>query len=125
MPGRSIRIEGFTDLTAQVTVALVVDPAFRRADVEAAVRTALGASSAARSAASAGRCTRARCFAALHDVEGVVAGRLARVPAAVGIGRSCPDSEGRLLCPGPSPAGQLAGPLSIDANQVQFTEMLP
>ena len=37
-PGRGLRIEGFTDLTANVTIALAIDPAFRRADVEAAVR---------------------------------------------------------------------------------------
>jgi uncharacterized phage protein gp47/JayE len=123
MPGRSIRIEGFTDLTAQVTVALVVDAAFRRADVEAAVRTALGAKFG-RAVRSFGRALhKSEVLAALHDVKGVVAGRLA-VFQLSGSGQ-LPDGEGRLLCPGPTPAGQLAGLLSIDANQVQFTEMLP
>jgi hypothetical protein len=121
VPGRTIRIEGFTDLTAQLAVALVVDPAFRRADVEAAVRAILAARFGREARAFARALHRSEILAALHAVDGVVA---AQLPVFVLPG-GAPESEGRLLCPGPSADGPPAGLLSIDATQVQFAEMLP
>ncbi len=121
-PGRSVRIEGFTDLTAQVTIALAIDPAFRRGDLEAAVRAALG-KTFGRAARNFGEALhRSAILATVHKVEGVIAARLpvfARTDAG-----SPPESEGRLLCPGPTPADK-AGLLSIDPAQIQFTEMQP
>ena len=125
-PGRGLRIEGFTDLTANVTIALAIDPAFRRADVEAAVRATLASSfgRAARNFAEA--LHRSVILATVHKVEGVIAATLqVFVLTAAG---SPPESEGRLFCPGPSMVNGLfskAGLLSIDPAQIQFTEMQP
>ena len=61
---------------------------------------------------------------ALHDVEGVIA---ARLPVFVLPGGP-PEDEGRLLCPAPAMVGGVfsrAGLLSINADLVQFAEMLP
>jgi hypothetical protein len=124
VPGRSIRIEGFTDLTAQVTVALAVDPAFRRSDVEAAVRTELD-TTFSRSARRFGEALhRSAVIAAVQGVDGVIAARLA-VFQATGI----VDIDGRLLCPVPGfDTNHIfikAGLLAIDAAAVSFVEMLP
>ena len=125
-PGRGLRIEGFTDLTANVTIALAIDPAFRRADVEAAVRATLASSfgRAARNFAEA--LHRSVILATVHKVEGVIAATL-QVFVLTAAGRP-PESEGRLFCPGPSMVNGLfskAGLLSIDPAQIQFTEMQP
>jgi predicted phage baseplate assembly protein len=121
-PGRSVRTEGFTDLTAQVTVALAIDPAFRRGDVEAGVRAALAAAFG-RAARNFGEALhRSAILATVHKVEGVIA---ATLPVfALAAAGSPPESEGRLLCPGPTPTNK-AGLLSLDPAQIQFTEMQP
>ena len=123
-PGRSIRIEGFTDLTAQITLALAIDPSLRRPDIETAVRAKLGAvfGRAARNFGEA--LPRSAVLAAVQPVAGVVAARL-DVFALPG---GPPESEGRLLCPAPSMSGgtfKQAGLLSIDPASVQFAEMMP
>jgi uncharacterized phage protein gp47/JayE len=124
VPGRTIRIEGFDDLTAQVTIALASDPALPRASVEAAVRTML-AKRFGRAARRFGEALpRSAVLAALHDVEGVVAARL----TVFAIPNGPPESEDRLLCPAPTFVnGQFvkAGLLSIHADAVQFGGMLP
>ena len=124
VPGRIIRIEGFTDLTAQVTVALAIDPAFRRGDIEAAVRAQLGLDFG-RAARNFGEALhRSAILAAIHKVEGVIA---ATLPVFMGPNGELED-EGRLFCPVPTLEGDAftaGGLLSIDPNQIQFAEMLP
>jgi predicted phage baseplate assembly protein len=124
VPGRSIRIEGFTDLTAQLTVALAIDPAFRRSDVEAGVRATLG-TAFGREARNFGEALhRSVILAAVQKVEGVVATTLPVFAVPGGV----PESEGRLFSPVPEMNDGVftqAGLLSIDPAQVQFAEMLP
>lgn len=122
-PGRIIRIEGFDDFTAQVTVAMATDPALRRRDVEAAVRARLGAvfGRAARNFGEA--LHRSAVLAAVQSVEGVIAATLPIFAVPGGV-----ESEGRLLCPAPTMSGGTfikGGLLSIDPAIVQFVEMLP
>jgi hypothetical protein len=123
-PGRSIRIEGFVDLSAQVTVALLIDRAFRRADVEAAVRAKLG-SAFGRAARNFGEALhRSAVLATVQSVDGVIATRLMAFLTPNGL----PENYGRLLCPAPTMTGEVfskAGLLSIDPATVQFTEMAP
>ena len=123
-PGRSVRIEGFTDLTASVTVALAIDPALRRADVEAAVRTALG-KKFGRAARNFGEALhRSAVLAAVQQVEGVLAATL----TVFALPGGPPESEGRLLCPAPlmsSGVFRQAGLLSLNPGQIQFAEMQP
>jgi predicted phage baseplate assembly protein len=122
-PGRSIRIEGFCDLTAQITIAMATDPALRRGDVEAAVRAKLGAISG-RAARNFGEALhRSAVLSAVQSVDGVIA-----VTLPVFLLAGSVESEGRLLCPAPSMIGgtfKKAGLLSIDPASVQFMEMLP
>jgi hypothetical protein len=123
-PGRTVRIEGFTDLTARLTVAMAVDPALRRSDVEAAVRTALGRQFG-RAARNFGEALfRSAVLAAVQGVDGVLAATL----PVFALPNGPPENAGRLLCPAPAVVGgafRQAGLLSIDPNQVQFAEMQP
>lgn len=124
VPGRKIRIEGFTDLKAQVAIAFAADPALRRADVEAAIRAAVGARFSRAARAFGEALHESAVLAAVQEVEGVVAARIAGFalpngPAAV---------DGRLLCPAPMLVNGVftpAGLLSIDADTLVFTEMAP
>src|SRR5262249_45391591 len=124
-PGRSIRIEGFTDLTARVGVALVVDPTLRRNDVEAAVRAALGRQFG-RAARNFGEAlSRSAVLAAVQGVDAVLA---ATLPLFILPNKVPLENAGRLLCPAPTMVKgvfQKAGLLSIDPDQVQFAEMQP
>jgi hypothetical protein len=121
-PGRAIRIEGFSDLTAQVTIALAIDPMLIRSNVEAAVRSVLG-QRFGRAARQFGEALhRSAVLAAVQQVDGVVASTL---PVFLLV-NGPPENEGRLLCPPPAMVGDTfvkAGLLSIDADAVQFTEM--
>jgi hypothetical protein len=124
VPGRKARIEGFTDLPAQLTVALAIDPALTRANVEAAVRATLE-ERFGRAARRFGEALhRNALLAAIHDVEGVIAARLTTFVLPGG-----PlENEGRLLCPAPSMVDDVfvkAGLVAIHPNTVQFAEMLP
>lgn len=123
-PGRSVRIEGFTDLTALVTVALVTDPTLNRTQVEAAVRAAL-TGKFGRAARSFGQALhRSEVLAAVQRVEGVLAATLRRFALPNGP----PESEGRLLCPAPAIKGgvfERAGLLSLDPDRIRFVEMQP
>jgi uncharacterized phage protein gp47/JayE len=124
VPGRLVRIEGFTDLMAAVTIDLAVDPALRRADVESAVRSAIGTrfSRAARGFGEA--LHESAVLAAAQGVEGVVAARI----TAFTLSNGPPAVDGRLLSPAPAITGGLftpAGLLSIDPAAVTFTEMAP
>jgi Baseplate J-like protein len=124
VPGRKIRIEGFTDLKAQVAIAFAADPALRRADVEAAIRAAVGARFSRAARAFGEALHESAVLAAVQEVDGVVAARIAGFalpggPAAV---------DGRLLCPAPMLVNGVftrAGLLSIDADTLVFTEMAP
>lgn len=122
VPGRSIRIEGFTDIVAQLAVALAIDPAFRRGDVEAAARTALGIAFG-RAARNFGEALhRSAVLAAVHKIDGVVAATLPQFALLGGP----PESDGRLLCPAPAMSGIVftkAGLLSVDPTQIAFAEM--
>jgi Baseplate J-like protein len=123
-PGRSVRIEGFNDSIARLLVALAIDPARRRSDVEAAVRIALG-KQFGRAARNFGEALhRSAILAAVQAVDGVVAARLVDFSVPDGP----PESEGRLLCPAPTMSGGVftkAGLLSVDPGQIQFVEMQP
>jgi hypothetical protein len=124
VPGRRVRIEGFTDLMAQVSIAFAADPALRRGDVEAAIRTAVGERFSRSVRAFGEALHESAVLAAVQGVKGVIAARIAAFalpagPAAV---------DGRLLCPAPTIAnGQFtpAGLLSIDPNDLIFLEMTP
>lgn len=125
VPGRTIRVAGFKDLAAQVTVALAIDPMLRRANVENGVRTTL-ALRFGRGARRFGEALhRSAVLAAVHDVEGVVAARLTEFVIPDGPA----EDQGRLPCPAPAidddGAFVEAGLLSIDADAVKFAEMLP
>jgi hypothetical protein len=124
VPGRTIRIAGFTDLTADVTVALAIDPTRRRKNVENAVRTMIGERFGRRARRFGEALHRSAVLAALQSVDGVIAARLPvfEVPGGP------PEDEGRLLCPAPSIVDGVfieAGLLSIDPDVVQFMEMVP
>lgn len=124
VPGRTVRIVGFVELTAQVAVALAINTARRRTDVEAAARTALGLRFGRAARRFGEALHRSVVLAALHDVPGVIAARLTTFALAGGPA----EQDGRLLCPGPTVVnGQIspAGLLSIDAQAVQFSEMKP
>jgi hypothetical protein len=123
-PRRIVRIQGFTNLAARVTISLAADPAFRRADVEAAVRTAL-ATAFSREARGFGEALHeSAILAEAQKVKGVIAARIASFslaggPAAV---------AGRLLSPAPTLVGGVftpAGLLSLAEADILFTEMLP
>jgi hypothetical protein len=124
VPGRVVRIEGFTDLAAEVTAALAIDPAFRRADVEAAARQKLVEVFGRPVRAFGAALHRSEVLAALHEVEGVVAARLTQFVRSDGPA----EDKARLLCPAPAMVdGSFAeaGLLSIAAADVQFVQMLP
>jgi hypothetical protein len=123
-PGRAVRIEGFAKLVAKVTVGLVVDPAFRRADVEAAARAALAARFGPAQRGFGEALPRSAILAALQSVEGVVAARITELSLPNGPA----ETYGRLPCPVPrieNGAFAPAGLLSIDADAVKFEEMKP
>lgn len=123
-PGLTLRIEGFVELSAQVTVGLAIDPSYRRADIEAKVRKALGETFGRRVRDFGQALHRSAVLAVVQGVEGVMAARLATFLLPGGPA----ESEGRLLCPGPTLVDGVfskAGLLSIDPNQTQFVEMAP
>jgi len=124
VPGRKIRIEGFTDITAEVRIALASDPTLRRANVERAVREGI-ARRFGRAARRFGEALhRSAVLAAIHDIDGVIAARL----SVFAIPGGPPEDQGRLICPVPSivdGAFVEGGLLSIDADAIEFEEMLP
>ena len=124
VPGRKIRIEGFTDITAEVRIALASDPTLRRANVERAVREGI-ARRFGRAARRFGEALhRSAVLAAIHDIDGVIAARL----SVFAIPGGPPEDQGRLICPVPSIVGGAfveGGLLSIDADAIEFEEMLP
>lgn len=127
VPGRAVRIAGFVDIHPAITLALVTDPALRRADIEAAVRARLGQQFGGAARPFARALHRSEVLAAVHRVDGVVAADLTifALPAGQPL-----EADGRLACPGPSldpGSGTFspAGLLSIDPAQVLFAEMQP
>jgi predicted phage baseplate assembly protein len=124
VPGRTVRIEGFTDLRAKIGAALARDPAFRRADVEVAVRQRLGAAFGRELRAFGAPLYRSAVIAEIQRVEGVVAASLTTFEVPGGPA----EDDGRLSCPLPSMVDGTfvrGGLLSIDPDDVEFTEMLP
>lgn len=123
-PRRIVRIEGFEDMAAIVTIALAVDPAYRRSDVEAAVRTAL-ATAFSREARGFGEALHeSSILAETQKVPGVIAATIATLIQAGGPAAS----NGRLLSPAPTLTGgafEPAGLLSLSEADIHFTEMLP
>ncbi|HEX8655345.1 MAG TPA: baseplate J/gp47 family protein [Allosphingosinicella sp.] len=123
-PRRFVRIEGFTPLAARVTIALASDPAFRRGDVEAAVRTVLATAFSRETRGFGEALHESAILAEAHKVGGVIAAGIASFslaggPAAV---------DGRLLSPAPTLAGGVfvpAGLLSLAEADILFAEMLP
>jgi hypothetical protein len=123
-PGRVVRIDGFTDLTARLRIALALDPAFRRVDVEAAVRAALGAAFGRAARRFAEALHESQVLAVVQGVEGVRAAGLLDFSLPSGPA----DREGRLLSPAPAFVDDVlthAGLLSIDPAQIEFAEMKP
>ena len=123
-PGRSVIVQGFSDLAVSLTIALVIDPAFRRSDVEAAVRAAIAAAFGRPARQFGQALNRSAVIAAAQGVDGVVGASLTTFSAS----GTPPETDGRLLCPLPEiAAGALtkAGLLSIDAGDVNFAEMQP
>ncbi|WP_227243355.1 baseplate J/gp47 family protein [Paraburkholderia caribensis] len=123
-PGRSVRIDGFTKLTATIVAALAIDPAYRRGDVEAQARAVLRDRFAAVRRRFGEALHRSAVLAALQSVEGVLAARLDTFALPGGPA----ESEGRLLCSVPHlDDGQFvaAGLLVVDADTVQFVGMAP
>jgi len=124
VPGRKIRIEGFTDLKAQVSIAFAADPALRRGDVETAIRTAVGTRFSRAARAFGEALHESAVLAAVQEVEGVIAARIAGFALPSGL----PAVDGRLLCPAPMLTAGLftpAGLLSIDPDTLVFAEMAP
>jgi len=124
VPGRKIRIEGFTDLKAQVSIAFAADPALRRGDVETAIRTAVGTRFSREVRAFGEALHESAVLAAVQEVEGVIAARIAGFALPSGL----PAVNGRLLCPAPMLTAGLftpAGLLSIDPDTLVFAEMAP
>lgn len=123
-PRRIVRIEGFANLSARVTIALAADPAFRRADVEAAVRTAL-ATAFSREARGFGEALHeSAVLAEIQKVGGVIAARIASFSLLDGT----VAINGRLLSPAPTLTGDIftpAGLLSLAEADILFTEMQP
>lgn len=127
VPGRAVRIAGFTSIHPLITLAFAHDPSFRRADIEAALRTRLGEAFGAAARPFARALHRSEVLAVAQGVEGVVAAGLAVFALPPG---QPLEADGRLACPGPSldpQTGQFspAGLLSIDPAQVLFGEMQP
>jgi hypothetical protein len=124
-PGRIVRIEGFVDLAARATIAMVTDPALQRPQVEAAVRAKL-ATAFGRAARNFGEALhRSAVLAAVQSVEGVIAARLDAFFIQEGPSQT---ADGRLLCPGPTFVNGVFSParlLSVDPGGVQFVEMMP
>ena len=123
-PGHKVRIEGFTDLNAAVTLKLATDPTLPRAAVEAAVRAALGAAFGRAVRAFGQGLHRSEVLAVVQGVEGVLAANL----TAFSLPGGPPEVDGRLIAPLPRLDGGVfnpAGLLSIDPAQVQFGEMKP
>lgn len=127
VPGRAVLIEGFVAIHPAMTVALAIDPSFRRKDIEDAVRNLLGEQFGAAARPFARDLHRSEVLAAVHKVEGVLAAALTAFALPAG---HPPESEGRLRCPGPSlqqASGDFvpAGLLSIDPHQILFAQMQP
>jgi len=123
-PGRVVRIDGFTDLTARLKIALALDPAFRRVDVEATVRAALGATFGRTARRFAEALHESQVLAVVQAVDGVLAASLLDFSLPSGPA----DKEGRLLSPAPAFVGDVltrAGLLAIDPTQIEFAEMKP
>lgn len=125
VPGRTVRIAGFTAIHPDITLALSSDPAFRRKDVEEAVRKRLADRFGPAARPFARALHRSEVLAAAQGVDGVIAATLTVFALPSGMPA---EDEGRLLCPGPildPGTGDLipAGLLSIDPAQVLFEEM--
>lgn len=123
VPGRSIRIDGFTSRLVEVTLALASDPAFRRRDVEAAVRARLAETFSVKRRNFGEALHRSAVVAEAQRVPGVVAVTLP-VFALDGVPA---DADGRLPCAGPRYDGSFheAELLAIEASSVQFEELAP
>lgn len=123
-PGRIVRVAGFTDLTAHLKVALAIDPARRRSDVEGAVRAALGEAFSRAARRFGAALHRSQVLAIVQGVEGVLA---ATLPIFVLPGGP-PESDGRLLAPAPAIVDGVftpAGLLAVDPAAIEFGEMQP
>lgn len=127
VPGRVVRIEGFVPIHPLITLALAIDPAFRRQDIEAAVRVRLGQAFGAEARPFARALHRSEVLAAAQGIEGVLAARLPLFALPSG---QPADADGRLACPGPALDANTgdfspAGLLSIDPAQILFAELQP
>ncbi|MFG2106458.1 baseplate J/gp47 family protein [Micromonospora chersina] len=127
-PGTHVRIEGFVDLPMSLEISLATDPALRRGDVEAAVRTAL-VRDFGRAARRFGEAVhRSQVLATVQGVPGVVAVLLATLSAKGAKEEAKEDAEGRLPCPGPRLTGagfEQARLLSVSAEAITFKELKP
>lgn len=125
VPGRIVRVEGFTDLTANLTIALAIDPTRTRANVESAVRAKL-VERFGREARRFGEALhRSAVIAAVHEVDSIIAARLTTFVRSDG---AQADAEGRLLCPIPAIVNGMfvkAGLLSVYASGITLAEMTP
>lgn len=124
-PWQKVRVEGFVEEPARLTAALKIDEvAFRRGDVEHAVRDLL-ASRFGRLSRRFGQPMRSsEILAAIHEVPGVIAARIDTLdgPSAVPGLSSLPASQ-----PGidsATGAFRPAGLLSLDAADITFTGMI-
>jgi hypothetical protein len=122
VPGRSIRIDGFTELSAHVGVALAVDPALRRGDVETAVRERLADAFGWAKREFGAAIFRSSVLAVVQGVEGVIAARLTAFVTPNGPA----EDHGRLPAPVPAFVNgkfEKGGLLAIEAANVTFSEM--
>jgi len=126
VPGRVIRIEGFDDVPAQVTVRLAVDPTtHRRSDVETAVRAALADAFGPARRNFGEALTRSSVMATIQRVPGVLATTVSGFTTSL----NEPEDEGRLFAPVPyldkSGTFHRAGLIHIAASGISFEEMQP
>lgn len=126
MPGRHIRVEGFTDYLAVMEIAFAVEAGFRRVEVEEAVRDALGAAFGKPVRGFGQGIHASQVLACVQHVRGVRAVLVRNLGRAIADPFTIEDgvvvSDGRVLCPGPAP-GVLAGLLSIDPARITFREL--
>jgi hypothetical protein len=123
-PRRLVRIEGFDELAAQVGIGLASDAAYRRDDVEAAVKAVLAAAFSREARGFGEALHESEVLAEVQKVEGVIAARIEAFALADGTGAA----SGRLLSPAPKLVAGLfrpAGLLSLAEADISFTEMLP
>ncbi len=128
LPGAAVTVQGFQPLVATVNLALAIDPALLRTDVEEAVRGRLAAAFGPAARGFAEGLAASAVLATVQGTPGVRHCALTRFS----LGSVGPD-QGRLLSPGPQSVkganGQwtvsLAGLLAIDADAIGFQERSP